>query len=54
MRQCGRDLAHGDQAAGGFELFLLQGGQALGTFALADVEHRTHPAHLFATRSGQR
>jgi hypothetical protein len=46
VRQGGGHLAHGHQAARGFELFLLQCGQLLGALALADVEHRAHPAQL--------
>ena len=52
--QGGGDFAHGDQSARGFELFLLHGGQALGAFALADVEHRAHPADVFAGGGGER
>ena len=33
--------------------FSCWGGQPLGAFALADVQHRTHPAHLLAQRGGQ-
>ena len=54
MRQGGCHLAHGHQAARGFELFLLQCGQLLGALALADVEHRAHPAQLAAVGGSQR
>jgi hypothetical protein len=54
VRQGRGDLAHRHQAARGLQALLLQRGQLLGALALADVQHRTHPAHMRAIGRGQR